>query len=283
MLFGAILSPTDPIAVLSIIKSMRAPKIIETTIVGESLFNDGVAIVLFLTIIELSNPAKHIGALDVILFALQEIGGGLLFGGFLGMLAHGMLGKVNDFDCQLLITLAVVTGGYASAEYFGFSAPLAMVVAGIIIGNRKSDHRSTHQIKRYLNAFWEAIDNVLNASLFFLIGMEMLVITTTTHLTLLSIACIPIALISRFISVALPLNLIKPFHAEPKGTSTILTWGGLRGALSIAMVLSLTSDNTKILLLPCIYSVVIFSIAVQGLTFGKLLKPYLENFNHRIP
>jgi CPA1 family monovalent cation:H+ antiporter len=281
MLFGAILSPTDPIAVLSIIKGMKAPKLIETTIVGESLFNDGIAIVLFLTILEMIDPEKEIGIGNVILFTFQEIGGGLIFGGMLGMLASKMLSQVKEFESQLLITLAVVTGGYALAENLGFSAPLAMVVAGIILGNRKTTNGATHQIKQYLDLFWEAIDNVLNASLFFLMGMEMLVINTNTNLTLLSLACIPTALIARYISIAVPLNVIKPFHIEPKGTSVILTWGGLRGALSIAMVLSLASENMRSIFLPCIYYVVIFSIAVQGLTFNKVLKTYLKNYSHK--
>ncbi len=281
LLFGAILSPTDPIAVLSIIKKMNTPKIIETTIIGESLFNDGIAIVLFLTILELSNSSNEIGALGVLLFGVQEIGGGIIFGGLVGMLAAKMMSKVQDFDTQLLITLSVVTGGYALAEKLGFSAPLAMVIAGIILGNRKSHNSAGNQIKRYLDLFWEAIDNVLNTSLFFLIGMEMVLINTTFNLTLLSLACIPIALISRYVSIALPLNIIKPFHIEPKGTSIILTWGGLRGALSIAMVLSLASENMKSIFLPCIYYVVIFSIAIQGLTFDKILNIYLKSLKFK--
>ena len=281
MLFGSILSPTDPIAVLSVIKKMKIPKIIETTIIGESLFNDCIAIVIFLMILELSTPGKQIDSLSIILFILQEIGGGFLFGGFVGMLACKMLSSINDFDTHLLITLSVATGGYAIAEKLGFSAPLAMVIAGLILGNRKKTlHGASQQIRQYLDLFWEAIDNVLNTSLFILIGMEMLVITTTIHLTLLSFACIPIALISRYVSIAFPLNIIKPFHIEPKGTSFILTWGGLRGALSIAMVLSLPSELLRVTFLPCIYYVVIFSIIIQGLTFNRILRTHLKSLKN---
>lgn len=274
LLFGAILSPTDPIAVLSIIKKMRASKKIETTIIGESLFNDGVAIVFFLSLLELIKANGEANISNIILFLFQEVGGGILFGMAIGWFAYQMLPKINDYHIELFITLAVATGGYTLGEKLNISAPLAMVVAGIIIGNHGRTHAMSEQTRKHLELFWEAIDEILNAVLFFLIGLEMMVINPTITVALLGAACILIALAARFISVAIPLALLKPFYASKRGTVMILTWGGLRGALSIAMVLSLQQNNIKEIFLPCVYFVVIFSIAIQGLTVSKVLKKY---------
>ncbi|VVC75745.1 Na(+)/H(+) antiporter NhaP [Aquicella siphonis] len=274
MLFGAILSPTDPIAALSIIKKMRASKKIETIITGESLFNDGVAIVIFLTIIEILHSNGEAGFAQAAEFLLLEAGGGIVFGGIIGWIAYRMLLKIDDMHVELFIMLAVVTGGYTLAEKLRLSAPLAMVVAGIIIGNHGRSHAMSDHSRIYLDAFWEAIDEILNTVLFFLIGLEMMVINATAALALLGAACILIALSARFVSIAIPMLFLKPFYKARRGAIIILTWGGLRGALSIAMVLSLQEQSIKAIFLPCIYFVVIFSIAVQGLTFSKILRKY---------
>lgn len=274
MLFGSILSPTDPIAALSIIKKMRASKKIETIITGESLFNDGVAIVIFLTLLELLHSNGETTAMTAVEFLLLEAGGGIVFGGVIGWIASEMLRKINAMHVELFIMLAVVTGGYTLAEKLQFSAPLAMVVAGIIIGNQGRSRKTAVHSNNQLEFFWEAVDEILNTVLFFLIGLEMMVINATATLALLGIACIFIALISRFISIAIPMLFLKPFYTARRGAIIILTWGGLRGALSIAMVLSLEDKGIKEIFLPCIYFVVIFSIAVQGLTFSNILRKY---------
>ncbi|MCE9508384.1 MAG: sodium:proton antiporter [Alphaproteobacteria bacterium] len=274
LLFGAILSPTDPIAVLAIIKKMGAPKSIETKIAGESLFNDGVAIVIFLTLLGLIMAGAEPKISSTLLLLLQQAGGGLLAGAALGWLACQMLRRTDAHHVQLLITLAVVSGGYLFAEKLHVSAPLAMVVAGIMIGNQGRTNAISDKAREQLGFFWELIDEILNAVLFLLIGLEMMVIKIEGSLALLAPVCILAALASRYISVAIPLQLMKPWYAFTKGTSAVMTWGGLRGALSIAMVLTLQEQHIKELFLPCVYAVVVFSIAVQGLTFGRLLKKY---------
>ena len=272
LLFGAILSPTDPIAVLAIIKKMGAPKRIETKIAGESLFNDGVAIVIFLTLLGLITKSVDPSIPKAALMLLQQAGGGLLVGGVIGWIAYHMLAQTDSRRVELLITLAITSGGYVLAEELGTSAPLAMVVAGIIIGNYGRTRAMSAKTREHLDSFWELIDEILNAILFLLIGLEMMIIKVEGPTALLGFVCIFVALAARFISVSIPVFLMKPYYAFMKGTSLIMTWGGLRGALSIAMVLALKDVAMKELFLPCIYFVVVFSIAVQGLTFGKLLK-----------
>lgn len=274
LLFGAILSPTDPIAALSIIRKMSASKKIETTIIGESLFNDGVAIVLFITILEVLNTPETVKATSIIGLILYQAGGGLLFGAVLGWVAYRMLLSINSYQVELLITLAVATGGYTLADKLEVSGPLAMVVAGVIIGNIGRSHAMSDETKKYVDFFWEVIDEILNIVLFLLMGIEMMAIHVNTTIVILGSTCIIIALLARYISIAIPLSLLRPFYKSKPGTIIILTWGGLRGALSIAMVLSLQQYYIKEIFLPCIYFVVFFSIAVQGLTFGKVLKKY---------
>ncbi len=271
-LFGAILSPTDPIAVLSIMKKMRLSKHIETIIVGEALFNDGIAIVIFLSILEMIKARGVADFSYVSYLLLMEIGGGVLFGLAIGWIANQFLLRVDAYQIELFITLAVATGGYALAERLHFSAPLAMVIAGIIIGNYGRYHAMSDQTRRYIDSFWEMINEVLNAVLFFLIGLEMMVINATYTLTILGLACILIALVARFISIAIPLTLLKHFYQPQPKTLIILTWGGLRAALSIAMVLSLEFTAIREVFLPCVYFVVVFSIAIQGLTLRRALQ-----------
>ncbi|HQT25620.1 MAG TPA: sodium:proton antiporter [Burkholderiales bacterium] len=273
LLFGAIISPTDPIAVIGIIKKMNAPKAIETKIAGESLFNDGVAIVFYLTILELISGKSAPTLLKAAELLVQEAGGGLLIGGVIGWVAHRMLTHVESYQSELLITLAVASGGYLLAEKLHVSGPIAMVVSGIIIGNRGRDALSAKK-REHIDSFWELVDEILNAVLFMLIGLEMMVIRIDNATAMLSAICIPVALAARFLSIAIPLQLMKPFYAFQKGTTAIMTWGGLRGALSIAMVLALNQQEMKELFLPCVYFVAVFSIAVQGMTFSRLLKKY---------
>jgi CPA1 family monovalent cation:H+ antiporter len=275
MLLGTILSPTDPIAILSIIHKMGISKKLETMIVGESLFNDGVAIVMFVGLLEMLNAHTNGSATNIVLLFFMEAGGGIACGLVLGWVANQLLCRSNHYQLILLIHLAIATGGYTLADKLHFSAPLAMVVAGIIVGNLKhSTSTAAEEIKKYIDAFWKAIDDILNAVLFLLIGLEMMVIHLTPAMGLLGVACIFIALLARLISLAIPLTLLQPVYSTRPGTMLILTWGGLRGALSIAMVLSLPSPDLKLIFLPCVYLVVVFAIAVQGLTFDRLLRYY---------
>lgn len=273
LLFGSILSPTDPIAVIGIIKKMNAPKAIETKIAGESLFNDGIAIVFYLTILELISGGVAPTFTSAAALLVQEAGGGLLIGGAIGWVARRMLSKADAYQAELLITLAVASGGYLLAEKLHVSAPIAMVVSGIIIGNRGRDAISARK-REHIDSFWELVDEILNAVLFMLIGLEMMVIHIDFSVAILSALCILVALASRFISIAIPVQLMRPFYAFQRGTTVVMTWGGLRGALSIAMVLALHRQDIKAVFLPCVYFVAVFSIAVQGMTFSKLLKKY---------
>ena len=275
MLFGAILSPTDPITALSILKKMKISKRIEMTIIGESLFNDGVALVFFLAILEIIKTHGETSVSSSIQLFLLEVGGGILFGALIGWIAHQMLSRIDAYHIELLITLTVATAGYTIAEKLKFSAPLAMVAAGLIIGDqsRRSGAMAEHT-RTFVDSFWEVLDDVLNALLFFLLGLEMIAIDASREVALLGLAAIFIALFARFISVAIPLSIIQWFYRMKRGTLIILTWGGLRGALSIAMVLSLENAIIKEIFLPCIYFVVVFSIAVQGLTLSKVIKQY---------
>jgi CPA1 family monovalent cation:H+ antiporter len=273
ILFGAILSPTDPISVLTIFKKMHASKRLETIITGESLFNDGVAIVLYLTILELINAGGEISTLSVVRLLIQEVGGGILFGMTIGWIAYEMVRRTDSYQVELFITLAVTTGGYVLADKLNISAPLAMVTAGIIIGNHDNSRTMSDQSLINIDSFWEAINEILNAVLFFLIGLEMMVINADITVAILGLSCILVALVARYISIFIPFTLLKQFYYLKHKTVIILTWAGLRGALSIAMVLSL-QDSMKELFLPCIYFVVIFSIAVQGLTLSRVLKIY---------
>ena len=273
MLFGAIVSPTDPIAVIGIIKKMGAPKAIETKIAGESLFNDGVAIVFYLTILELITGGSEPTLLKAVELLVQEAGGGLLIGWVLGWFARKMLAKVEAYQAELLITLAVASGGYLLAEKLHVSAPISMVVAGILIGNRRGDALSAKK-REHIDSFWELVDEILNAVLFMLIGLEMMVISIDKATAVMAVLCVPIALFARFLSIAVPVQMMRPFYAFQRGTTAIMTWGGLRGALSIAMVLALREEGMKSIFLPCVYFIAVFSIAVQGLTFSRLLKKF---------
>ncbi|MBY0579611.1 MAG: sodium:proton antiporter [Burkholderiales bacterium] len=273
MLFGAILSPTDPIAVIGIIKKMNAPKAIETKIAGESLFNDGVAIVFYLIILELINGGVAPTFTRAAGLLVQEAGGGLLIGWAIGWIARRMLSGIDAYQAELLITLAVASGGYLLAEKLHVSAPIAMVVSGIIIGNRRRNAFSARK-REHIDSFWELVDEILNAVLFILIGLEMMVIHIDLSAAILSSLCIPVALAARFVSIGIPVQLMRPVYAFQRGTTAVMTWGGLRGALSIAMVLALHRQDIKDVFLPCVYFVAVFSIAVQGMTFGRLLKKY---------
>lgn len=272
LLFGALISPTDPIAVLGIIKKAGAPKDQETRITGESLFNDGVGAVIFLTILDIATGRSEPSVASVSWFFVQEALGGIALGWLLGWVAFQLLRKVDDYQVEVLVSIALCMGSYALADTIRMSGPIAVVVAGLFLGNSGRNPAMSVQTQDYLGTFWQLIDEILNSLLFLLIGLEILAIKETgTYLVLglLGIACV---LIGRGISVLIPIRIMSFVVSFPRGTITLLTWGGLRGALSIALAFLLPQGHERELILTTTYIVVIFSILVQGLTFGPLLR-----------
>lgn len=274
LLFGALISPTDPIAVLGILKKAGVPKKLETKIVGESLFNDGVGVVVFLTIFQFaSSPEAGVGVLEVLELFGVEVIGGLLFGLVLGWISYRLMKSIDDYDIEVIITLAAVMVGTVIAQYLHLSAPLAMVAAGLMVGNEKLRKTAmSEETKIYVDKFWELIDILLNTLLFVLIGMEILVLTSDINYIIAGIIAIPIVLLCRFLSLLIPIGFFKKKLDFVPNTGLIMTWGGLRGGISIALALGLTQDMYRELFLVITYIVVVFSIIVQGLSVGKLVK-----------
>ena len=274
LLFGALISPTDPIAVLGILKKAGAPKKLEAKIVGESLFNDGVGVVIFLTIYKIaSSTSGEVGVGQVLkLFGLEVIGG-IAIGLVLGYLTYRLMKSINDYDIEVIITLAAVMGGTAIAHHYHFSAPLAMVTAGLIVGNDTVRSSTMSEItETYVDKFWELIDILLNTILFVLIGMEMLVLTVEGDYVIAGLIAIPVVLLCRYASLLVPIQFFRRKLDFVPNTNLIMTWGGLRGGISIALALSLTAEMHRELFLLITYFIVVFSILVQGLTVGKVVK-----------
>ena len=274
LLFGALISPTDPIAVLGILKQAGAPKKLETKIVGESLFNDGVGVVVFLTIFQIaSSGTANIEPMDIVVLFGTEVIGGIALGLLLGWITYRLLRSIDDYDIEVIITLAAVMGGTVLAQKFHLSAPLAMVTAGLLVGNNTVRQTAMSEItENYVDKFWELIDILLNTILFVLIGMEMLVLAFEGEYILAGLLAIPIVLACRFTSLLLPINFFKKKLDFVPNTNLIMTWGGLRGGISIALALGLTQEMHRDLFLVITYVIVVFSILVQGLTVGKLIK-----------
>jgi monovalent cation:H+ antiporter, CPA1 family len=272
LLFGALISPTDPIAVLGILKSAGASKTLETKIAGESLFNDGVAVVVFLVVADIAIGETEVSTLSVLTLFAQEALGGLIFGLLAGRLAFLMLKRVDNYQVEVLITLALVTGGYAAAEHMHLSAPIAIVVAGLLIGNHGRQSAMSERTIEHLDTFWELVDEVLNAVLFVLIGLELLVISLREDYLLAGLLAIPLILIVRFVSVSVPVVIMRRFRDFSPGVISILTWAGLRGGISVALALSLPSGEVRDLLVTVTYVVVVFSILVQGLSLGPVVR-----------
>lgn len=274
LLFGALISPTDPIAVMGILSKSGVPKKIETEIVGESLFNDGTGVVVFLTILQIIQlGGEQIEIWDVALLITEEVGGGILLGLALGYLGFRLLGSIDHYQTEVLLTLALVMGGYSLAAAVHFSGPLAMVVAGLFIGNKGRNSAMSEVTADYVDKFWELIDEILNALLFVLIGLEFLLIPFEMRFLVAGFIAIAVVLMVRLVAVGIPLYVFNPRETSKPKLLALLTWGGLRGGISVALALSAyTRVADGNILIVITYMVVLFSIIVQGLTIEKLIK-----------
>lgn len=274
LLFGALISPTDPIAVLSILKETKVSKALETKVAGESLFNDGMAVVVFAVILKLAQgEAVDLSFMNITWLFVKEAIGGLLVGLLLGWVGAMMMKKADDYKISVLITLSVVMGGSMVAHMMHISGPLTMVAAGLIIGNSKRKRMENGDAtKSHLGTFWELVDDIMNAVLFLFIGFELILIPNLNRYWLIGCICIVVVLLARYISIKVP-TLIIPFKEKfTSGTIKILVWGGLRGGVSIALALSIPEGPHKQVIIAATYFVVVFSIIIQGLSIGKLAK-----------
>jgi CPA1 family monovalent cation:H+ antiporter len=274
LLFGALISPTDPIAVLGILKKAGVPEKLETKIVGESLFNDGVGVVVFMTLFEISGRgADSLEPVHILELFGREVIGGLVLGLALGFLAYSFMKRINDYQIEVIITLAVVMAGTVIAHSLHISAPLAMVAAGLVIGHEKIRARAmSEETEKYVDMFWELLDMLLNTVLFVLIGMEILLLSYENSYLLIGILAIPIVLLGRYLSLILPIRFFRKRLDFVPNTQLVMTWGGLRGGISIALALGLADSIQRDMLVFITYVVVVFSILVQGLTLEKLVR-----------
>ncbi len=307
LVFGALISPTDPVAVLSILKTVKMPKSLETKIAGESLFNDGVGVVVFTLIVAiatggasahalvtdttlLAGPVQaatatagsaSVGVLDVVELFLVDAVGGAILGGIAGYVAFLMMKKIDDPAIEILISLALVAGAYALCyriDILGhhLSGPIAVVIAGLMIGNQGAAFAMSEKTRETLFGFWHMIDEILNSVLFLLIGLEILVLGLNPSFGLITLIAIPLVLLARLTAVSVPMRLIGAFKEFTKGAIPVLTWGGVRGGISVALALSLPDTDYKPLILTATYGIVVFSIIVQGLTIKKVVQKAVD-------
>jgi CPA1 family monovalent cation:H+ antiporter len=280
LVFGALISPTDPVAVVGILRSAGTPPLFEAKIAGESLFNDGVGVVLFAILVAAASGAEPFSLAHAGELFLVEAGGGALLGLAVGYLGFVMMRSVDEHNIEILITLSIVIGGYALAERLHVSGPIAMAVAGLLIGERGVAEAMSERTRTHLLGFWSLLDEILNSMLFLIIGLEVIAIATDLSDLFAGVLAIPLVLAARAVSVAVPLGLFARLRSFEPGTYPILVWGGLRGGISIALALTLPAGELQELLLTATYVVVVFSVAVQGTTVGlaarRLLRPTAE-------
>ena len=271
--FGALVSPTDPVAVLGVLREANLRKSLETKIAGESLFNDGVGYVVFLVLVGLAFPAAghhSSGMADAAILFVQEAGGGAVLGITLGWLTFRVMRLIDDYSLEVLLTLGLAFGGYELAVALHVSAPIMAVCAGLLIGDVGAKHGMSEETRKYVDAFWKLIDEILNAVLFLMIGFEVFAVAFEMEFLTAGVMSIGLALFGRLAAVAIPVFLLKPFRSFSPGVIPIMTWGGLKGGISVALALSLPDNEWKPLILTATYMIVIFSIIVQGLTVARL-------------
>jgi len=279
--FGALISPTDPVAVMGLLKELKAPHSLESQIAGESLFNDGIGVVCFFALLSLidlpgGSAASHVApnTAGLALFFVREVGGGAVLGLGFGYVAYRAMKSIDDHPLELLITLALAMFLYATSFWVHVSGPIAVVTAGLLIGNPGRRLAMSDRTREHVDAFWSMIDEILNAVLFLLLGLEVFALPAGAGAILAGLIVIPIALVARLVSVAVPVAAMRLRGPVPQGLAPVLTWSGLRGGISVAMALSLPRVEAKDLLLACTYAVVLFSVFVQGLTIRKVLTFY---------
>ena len=280
LVFGAPISPTDPVTVLGGLRAAKLPKALETKIAGESLFNDGVGYVVYLVLIGLAFPAVGGGhgaghgsdnaVADALVLFVQEAVGGAVLGLVLGWLTFRVMRLIDDYPLEVLITLGLAFGGYQLSVYLHVSAPIMAVCAGLLIGDIGAKHGMSEETRKYVDAFWKLIDEILNAVLFLLIGFEVFAVAFEADYLVTACASILLALVARLVAVAVPVLMLKPFRSFSRGTIPIMTWGGLKGGISVALALSLPDSEWKPMILTVTYVIVIFSIVIQGLTITRL-------------
>jgi CPA1 family monovalent cation:H+ antiporter len=273
LVFGSLISPTDPVAVLGVLREANLRKSLETKIAGESLFNDGVGYVVFLVLVGLAFPGDDhhgSGLADALTLFVQEALGGAVLGVVLGWLTFRIMRQIDDYSLEVLLTLGLAFGGYTLAVWLHVSAPIMAVCAGLLIGDIGAKHGMSEETRDYVDAFWKMIDEILNAVLFLLIGFEVFAIAFEADYLVSGVFAIALALVARLSAVAVPVLVLKPFREFSRGVIPIMTWGGLKGGISVALALSLPDSEWKPLILTATYVVVIFSIVVQGLTVAPL-------------
>jgi CPA1 family monovalent cation:H+ antiporter len=273
LVFGALIAPTDPVAVLSTLKAVNVPEALETEMSGEALLNDGVGVVLFTIALQFATgPSDEVGILSVAELLLMEAGGGAFLGLATGYVAYRAMRSIDDYAIEVMISLALVTGTYALATKLHMSGPIAVVVAGVLIGNRGPRFAMSDITQRYVFGFWTLVDDILNAILFMLIGLEVLVVHFAPTFAGLALIAIPLVLAARFISVAGPVLVLQNWQSFGRGTVPVLTWGAVRGGISVALALSLPDSPARPLILDATYAVVLFSVVVQGLSLGRVVR-----------
>ncbi|MDG1745167.1 MAG: sodium:proton antiporter [Planktomarina sp.] len=280
LVFGALISPTDPVAVLGVLRAANLPKSLETKIAGESLFNDGVGYVVFLIFVGLAFPAAGThgsGFGDAALLFVREAFGGAVLGLALGWGTYRVMCEINDYSVEVLLTLALAFGGYQLALWLHVSAPIMAVCAGLLIGDERTAHAMTQKTRDYVDAFWKLLDEILNAILFLMIGLEVFAIAFSLSAITAGLLAIGLSLLARWCAVIVPIIVLRPFRDFSRGIVPIMTWGGLKGGISIALALSLPESEYKPLILTVTYIVVLFSIIVQGLTVAPMARRVGDN------